>query len=207
MSNTNTALLLVDPYNDFLHEEGKLYHRLAESIKDSDTIKHLFEAVKAARKAGIPIFYCMHQQTNAHSYKGWTYLNASQQGLGAKMVFEEGSFGAQFYEGLQPDLGAGDVVVSKHWNSSSFANTDLHYQLHKRGISEVVFAGLVANTCIEATARYAYEHGYEITMLSDATAGFSTELKNVATNLIWPLFANRVYTTAEWADSIKGDAA
>jgi nicotinamidase-related amidase len=40
---------------------------------------------------------------------------------------------------------------------SSFANTDLDYQLRKRGISKVVFAGLVANTCIESTARYAYE--------------------------------------------------
>ncbi|TGJ82919.1 hypothetical protein E0Z10_g5869 [Xylaria hypoxylon] len=216
---SNTAVLLVDPYNDFLHEEGKLYNRLAESIKDSGTITHLFEVVKAARAAKIPIFYCMHQQTNTHTFKGWSYLNASQKGLGSKMVFEEGSFGAQFYRDLEPDFEAGDVLVSKHWNSSSFANTDLDYQLRKRGITKVVMAGLVANTCIESTARYAYEHGYEITMLalltvflsflvvrSDATAGFSSELKNVATNLVWPLIANKVITAAEWADSIKTDA-
>ncbi|KAI8634973.1 Isochorismatase-like protein [Xylariaceae sp. FL1651] len=196
---SNTAVLLIDPYNDFLHEEGKLYGRLAESIKDSDTITHLFEVVNAARSAGIPIFYCMHQQTDQYTYRGWKYLNNSQKGLGSNKVFEEGSFGAQFYKGLQPDFDAGDVVVSKHWNSSSFANTDLDYQLHKRGISKVVLAGLIANTCIEATARYAYER-------SNATAAFTTELKNVATDLVWPLFANRVCTAAEWADSIKGAA-
>ncbi|KAI1426028.1 Isochorismatase-like protein [Xylaria sp. FL1777] len=204
---SDTAVLLVDPYNDFLHEQGKLYRRLAESITDSDTIAHLFEVVKAARTAGIPIFYCMHQQTNAHTFAGWAYLNASQKSIASTMAFEEGSFGARFFEGLEPDFDAGDVVVSKHWNSSSFANTDLDYQLRKRGISKVVFAGLVANTCIESTARYAYEHGYEITMLSDATAGFSSELKNVATDLVWPLFANRVCTAAEWAVSVKRDAA
>ncbi|KAI0428608.1 Isochorismatase-like protein [Xylaria sp. FL1042] len=197
---TNTAVLLVDPYNDFLHEQGKLYGRLAESIHDSDTIAHLFEVVKAARTTGVPVFYCMHQQTNAHTFGGWTYLNASQKSVAQTMAFEEGSFGAELYAGLEPDLEKGDVVVSKHWNSSSFANTDLDYQLRKRGVSKVVFAGLVANTCIESTARYAYE-------LSDATAGFSSELKNVATGLVWPLFANRVCTAAEWADSIKKDAA
>ena len=40
---------------------------------------------------------------------------------------------------------------------SSFANTDLDYQLKQRGIQHLVFAGLIANTCLEATARFAYE--------------------------------------------------
>ena len=40
---------------------------------------------------------------------------------------------------------------------SSFQNTDLDYQLRKRGITKVAMAGLVANTCLESTARYAYE--------------------------------------------------
>ncbi len=40
---------------------------------------------------------------------------------------------------------------------SSFANTDLDYQLTKRGVKKLVFAGLTTNTCVEATARYAYE--------------------------------------------------
>jgi nicotinamidase-related amidase len=40
---------------------------------------------------------------------------------------------------------------------SSFNNTDLDYQLRQREITEIVIAGLVANTCVEATARYAYD--------------------------------------------------
>lgn len=115
--SSNTALLLIDPYNDFLHTQGKLYHILAESIKDTDTITHLHEAVRTARKNGIPIVYCMHQQTNGNTYYGWQNLNKSQTGLKANRVFEEGSFGAQFFEGLEPDVSNGDVVVSKHWNS------------------------------------------------------------------------------------------
>lgn len=114
---SKVALLLVDPYNDFLHADGKLYQILAESIRDTDTITHLHEVVKVARSSKIPIFYCMHQQTNKYTFGEWQNMNKSQKGLGAKMVFEEGSFGAQFFDGLAPDLNAGDVVVSKHWNS------------------------------------------------------------------------------------------
>lgn len=44
-------------------------------------------------------------------------MNKSLRGLEAKKVFEEGSFGAKFYEGLEPDFEKGDVVISKHWNS------------------------------------------------------------------------------------------
>ena len=40
---------------------------------------------------------------------------------------------------------------------SSFHNTDLEYQLWQRGIRHLVIAGMVTNTCVEATARYAYE--------------------------------------------------
>jgi nicotinamidase-related amidase len=115
--SSNTAVLLIDPYNDFLHTEGKLYSILAESIKDTETITHLHEVVKIARASEIPIFYCMHQQTNKYTFQAWQDLNKSQQGLATKKVFEEGSFGAQFFEGLEPDPEAGDVVVAKHWNS------------------------------------------------------------------------------------------
>ena len=31
--------------------------------------------------------------------------------------FEEGSWGVEIFEGLEPSVGNGDVVVSKHWAS------------------------------------------------------------------------------------------
>ncbi|MCJ1331577.1 hypothetical protein MMC10_008268 [Thelotrema lepadinum] len=200
---STTALLLIDPYNDFIAEGGKAQPRLAESLIASNTVAHLKAVVAASRKAKIPIFYGLHQQMHAHSFLGWSSLSASQKGLKERMIFEEGSWGAQIYEGLEPDWEAGDVVVSKHWGSSSFQNTDLDYQLRKRGITKVAMAGLVANTCLESTARYAYELGYAVTMLTDATAGFTTAAKDAATSLIWPLFADEVVTSDDWIQGVE----
>ena len=40
---------------------------------------------------------------------------------------------------------------------SGFANTDLDYQLRQREITHLIMAGMIANTCLESTARYARE--------------------------------------------------
>jgi hypothetical protein len=46
----DTAVLLIDPYNDFLHQEGKINPMVADSITHTGTIEHLKEVVAAARK-------------------------------------------------------------------------------------------------------------------------------------------------------------
>ena len=40
---------------------------------------------------------------------------------------------------------------------------------------------------------------------TNATAGITTQQKDAATNLIWPLFADRVITTEEWVDCVSMD--
>lgn len=114
----NTALILVDPYNDFVHPDGKLYNSVRESLITTNTTLHLSELVVAARHRRIPIYYALHQPWREGNYMGWQRMNSSTTKLQALRVFEEGSWGAEIFEGLEPDvLGNGDVIVSKHWNS------------------------------------------------------------------------------------------
>lgn len=119
MSSTtsNTAVVIIDPYNDFLHPEGKLNGLLAESLKETDSIKHLKELVAAARANKIPIYYGLHQQQKPGFIAGWKHATAMQHSQNDNKAFEEGSWGVNIYEGLEPDLNNGDVVVSKHWSS------------------------------------------------------------------------------------------
>jgi len=200
---SKTAILLIDPYNDFLHEDGKLYPLLAESLKQTDTVKNIFALLTAARAYKIPIYYGLHQPSRPGNFEGWKHMMAVHSSQKDNYAFEEGAFGGTIYEGMEPKLENGDVVVSKHWSSSSFQNTDLNYQLRQREITKVVLAGLTTNHCVEATARYAYDLGFETTLLSDATAGFSNELKNAATDLIWPLFASRVMTVNQFVATLE----
>ena len=57
--------------------------------------------------------------------------------------------------------------------------------------------GLLANTCIEATGRYAMELGYHLTLVKDAAAAFSRDQMHAAHELNGPNFAHAILTTSE----------
>ncbi|KAF4829813.1 Peroxyureidoacrylate/ureidoacrylate amidohydrolase RutB [Colletotrichum siamense] len=167
-------------------------------LQEKGTVENIRSAVAAARSKAIPIYYGLHQQYTEHSFHGWKHMTPNNVKQSRLKFFAEGSWGAEILQGLEPDVTKGDVVASRHWNSDSFENTDLDFQLRQREITHLVFAGLTANTCLEASARHAFELGYHVTLLKDATAGWSKELTDAATALIWPLFAQEVLNTEEW---------
>ncbi|KAJ5994032.1 hypothetical protein N7451_009756 [Penicillium sp. IBT 35674x] len=194
-----TAIILIDPLNDFIHPDGKLFSRVEESVKATGTVDNLLRLVNGARNLRIPIYYGLHQPYRDGSYDGWNHMKETHLGLKKFEIFKVNSWGGEIHTGLEPDLENGDVVVSRHWNSSSFANTDLDYQLRQRDISHVVCAGMVANTCLETTARYALE-------LKDATAGFSQQLKEAATDLVLPTIVEEVLNVDDWINQEKRKA-
>lgn len=48
---------------------------------------------------------------------GWNHPTEMQKAQKNSKTFEEGSWGVEIFEGLEPSLENGDVVVSKHWCS------------------------------------------------------------------------------------------
>jgi nicotinamidase-related amidase len=114
-----TALVLVDVYNDFLHPSGKGTPALVASLENSKTIEHIQQALKNARSAQIPVYYSLHQQYHNGKYTGFEHWNAMLRSVESSHSFEEGSWGAKIFKGLEPDVKNGDVVISKHWNQRS----------------------------------------------------------------------------------------
>ncbi|MDF6044647.1 isochorismatase family protein [Streptomyces sp. JH14] len=70
---------------------------------------------------------------------------------------------------IAPELGPrdGDIVVTKQqWGA--FYGTDLDLQLRRRGVTQVVVTGIATSIGVESTARSAHEHGYHVTVVTDA---------------------------------------
>lgn len=101
----------------------------------------------------------------------------------------------------------GDVVVTEHWASSGFPNTDLEHQLKRYGKEKIICVGLLANTCLEATARIGMELGFHITLVRDGTAARSHEAYHAAMNIDGPTYAHEILTTAELVAAIEASAA
>ncbi|KAM0548729.1 hypothetical protein ACHAPJ_009725 [Fusarium lateritium] len=113
---SHMALVLIDPFNDFLHPEGMLTSRL-EDLQEKDTVRHIQQAVAAARSQNIPIYYGLHQLCNDKTFSKWRHMTPTNIKQEQIKFFQEGSWGAEIYKGLEPDSNNGDVVVSRHWNS------------------------------------------------------------------------------------------
>ena len=88
-------------------------------------------------------------------------------------------------------------MIKEHWGSSGFANTDLDMQLKQRGVQKIVLVGMLANTCLETTAKFGVELGYHVTLVRDATATFSPEAMHAAHEINGPTYAHAILTTSE----------
>jgi ureidoacrylate peracid hydrolase len=157
MTNLNfdketTALLVIDPYNDFVSEGGKIWDRIKNVAEVTNTVPHMSKLLAAARQVGLRVFYAVHRRYRPGDYESWKYIAPVQKAAMQRKTFEYAP---------QP----GDIVTQEHWCSSGFANTDLDLLLKRQGIQRLIVIGLIAHTCLESTVRFAAELGYEATVV------------------------------------------
>ncbi|MEU8825984.1 isochorismatase family cysteine hydrolase [Streptomyces sp. NPDC048636] len=190
-----TAVLLVDPYNDFLSEGGKVWPQVEPVAKAVRLLDNLRSVVDSARRAGMRIVIVPHRRWEPGDYESWDHPNPTQRSIMERHSFARGTWGGEFHPDFQPR--AGDIVVKEHWAQSGFANTDLDFQLKQHGMTHVVVIGLLANTCIESTSRFAMELGYHVTLVRDATAALLPEMMHAAHELNGPTFAHAILGTEE----------
>lgn len=188
-----TGLLLVDPYNDLLSDGGKLWPQVKAVAEAVDLLGHLRALVDAVRRAGVVVFYVPHRRWREGNHDGWRHPSPWQSLTDRECAFGEGMWGGEWHPELVPQ--PGDVMIQQHWGQNGFANTDLDFQLKQRGIDKIILVGMVANTCIEATARCGAELGYHVTLVRDATAAFSFEAMHAAHAIDGPTFAHAILTT------------
>ena len=190
-----TAILLVDPYNDFLSQGGKLWPRVEAVAEEVRLLHHLRDVISTARAHAIKIIFVPHHRWQPGDYVSFDNPSPYQLGTAKAQVFAKDSWGGTFHDDFQPQ--AGDIVALEHWGSSGFANTDLDLQLKQHGIRRIVLIGMIANTCIESTGRFGMELGYHVTLVKDATAAFSQEAMHAAHAINGPTFAHAIVTTGE----------
>jgi nicotinamidase-related amidase len=196
-----TALLVVDPYNDFISEGGKLWPRIRAVAEANNCVPNMLQVLNAAREARLRVFYAMHHRYRPGDYETWTYIAPVQRAAWSRKTFEYGTWGGEFRAEFVPK--EGEIVALEHWCSSGFANTDLDLQLKKHGIHQLIVIGLIAHTCIEATVRYAAELGYEVTIVKDAIADYSDEMMRAALDINLPNYASAIVSTEEIVASIS----
>jgi nicotinamidase-related amidase len=178
-----TALVITDLQNDFLTPGGAAWELVKDSMAANHTVENIEALLQAARDGGYPVFISPHYYYPSDSR--WVAPGGALEVLMGQLgVFTrkgpltldgfDGS-GADWPERFKCCLRACDTVVASPHKVYGTASNDLVLQLRKRRIEKVILAGPVGNLCVEAHLRDFLEHGFEVAMVRDATAGTKNE--------------------------------
>ena len=211
IDRAHTALVITDPQNDFLSPEGVTWDLVGESITENNTVEHIDLLLKAAKQNEIQVFISPHYYYPTDH--GWKFEGALETVMHHIGMFDrkdplsiegfEGS-GADWLERYKPYIQDGKTVVASPHKVYGPETNDLVLQLRKRGVAKVILAGMSANLCVEAHMREFLEQGFEVLVVSDATAaakvpegdGYQSALVN------FRFLANAVRNTEEVVKAI-----
>lgn len=212
ISPGQTALVVTDPQNDFLSPEGVTWGVVGKNVAANRTVENIDSLFSAAKSAGMPVFISPHYYyPHDHRWQFEGALEALMHSIGMfdrpgplSLVDFEGS-GADWLARYKPYIEDGETVVTSPHKVYGPESNDLVLQLRKAGISKVILAGMSANLCTESHMRELIEQGFEVLVVSDATAaaqlpewdGYAAALTN------FRMIANHVAPTAEAVIAIE----
>ena len=209
-----TAVLITDPQNDFLSPNGVAWGVVGESVTKNNTVANIESLFKAAKANDMPVFVSPHYYYPTDH--GWKFEGALEKLMHTIGMFDrkgalttegfEGS-GADWLESYKPYINDGNTIVSNPHKVYGPETNDLVLQLRKRGIDKVILGGMSANLCTESHMRELMEQGFEVAVVSDATAAAIVEEGNgyEAALVNFRFIANTVWTTQQAVQKINGN--
>ena len=212
IDTARTAVVITDPQNDFLSPDGVTWGLVGASVTANKTVENIESLIKAAKSVGMPVFISPHYYYPTDD--GWQFGGAVETMMHSVNMFgrtgalsTEGfsGSGADWLERYKPLIEDGKtVVVSPHKVYGPDSN-DLVLQLRKRGIDKVILGGMSANLCTESHLRELLEQGFEVAVVTDATAAAQTpDIDGYAAALTnFRFLANATWTTAQATGKIK----
>jgi len=207
-----TAVLITDPQNDFLSPDGVAWGVGGNSVTENNTVENIESLMKAAKAAGMPLFISPHYYYPTDH--GWQFEGALEKLMHNIGMFDrKGALSLEGFEGsgadwlarYKPLINDGETIISNPHKVYGPETNDLVLQLRKRGIDKVILGGMSANLCTESHMRELLEQGFEVAVVSNATAaaqvaegdGYQAALIN------FRFIANTVWTTKEATQAIS----
>ncbi len=207
-----TALVITDPQNDFLSPDGVTWGVVGKSVTANNTVANIESLFKAAKANDIPVFISPHYYYPTDH--GWQFEGALERLMHNIGMFDrKGALTTEGFEGSGPDwlarykpyINDGATIVTSPHKVYGPETNDLVLQLRKRGIDKVILGGMSANLCTESHMRELLEQGFEVAVVSDATAAAQVEEGDgyAAALVNFRFIANTVWTTEEAVQKIS----
>jgi len=214
VQRNTTALVIIDPQNDFLTDKGTAWSLLGASVTENQTVDNIERLLKGAKANGYTVLISPHYFYPTDS--GWAYNDPMESVEFQTHTFERrgpltldgfrGS-GADWLERFKPYIDDSKTVVCSPHKVFGPQTNDVVLQLAKRGINKVILGGMIANLCVESHLRHFLDVGLEIAVVKDATAGPRHPVWGdgyQAAMINYQYLAHAVWTTGEAVERMVG---
>ncbi|MDI1360535.1 cysteine hydrolase [Methylotenera sp.] len=203
---SRTALVVIDPQIDFLSPAGVTWPFFGESITENNTVENIGNLFAGAKKAGITVAVSPHYYYPTDH--DWDFGGALEKLMHSIGMFDrkgpltlEGfeNSGADFLPEYKQYILDGKTIIASPHKIYGPETNDLALQLRKKGVSQIILAGMAANLCVESHLRELLEQGFEVAVVRDATAGPRAPEGDgyLAAIINYRFIANALWTTQE----------
>ena len=163
------AVVVTDPQNDFLSPEGVTWGVVGQNVTDNNTVENIGRLLAASKENDVPLFISPHYYYPQDHQ--WHFDGALERLMHDIKMFDRPSAldltnfagsGADWLDQYKPYINDGETIITSPHKVYGPESNDLVLQLRKRGIDQVVLAGMSANLCVESHLRELLEQGFEV---------------------------------------------
>lgn len=185
MQARTTAIVLVGFQNDYFAPDGILRGVVEEPHRVDEVLTNTHMLLTALAPTDVTMIATPIVLTP--DYRALSNAVGILDTIKSSGAFTAGTPGADTI----PELRAfGDRItyVTGKVGFNAFSGTDLDRVLRQAGITTVLVCGMVTSLCIDSTGRAAYEHGYEVRVLSDCSSARTRTEQEFFCSTIFPLY-------------------
>ena len=182
---TNPALLVIDVQNGFVSKGGSYDLLGMEIFNYREVIPKIRDLINLCKNFNIPIFYTQAVRESSgidlltRSHK--ILPKSREERIKKEPICVKETWDAEIVDEIKPS--EGDHVVIKR-RDSAFYNTEIGVWLRSLNVDTLIFCGIDTSICVETSLRDAFNIGYDVVLISDATASnnkkhYESTLENV----------------------------
>ncbi|OYX45053.1 MAG: isochorismatase [Rhodobacterales bacterium 32-67-9] len=206
LTNGRVALVVTDPQIDFLSLDGVTWGVVGESVTEHGIVANIGRLFRAAKAKDLVVAVSPHYYYPTDH--GWKFEGALEKLVHAIGMFDRkgpttldgfANSGADFMPEYKEFIDDGKTIVTSPHKIYGPEQNDLALQLRKNGVDQAILVGMSANLCVEAHLRELLEMGFEVAVVSDATAAAKLPEGDgyLAAIINFRYIANALWTTDE----------
>src|SRR5215831_9898006 len=181
----NPALMVIDVQNGFVSRGGSYDLLGIDTTNYRSVIPTIHKLIDVCRTYGLPIFYTQAvRESSGIDLLTKTHKilpRSREERIKKRPICVRGSWDAEIIDEIRPSQA--DHIVLKR-RDSAFHDTEIAVWLRSLSVNTIIFCGIDTSICVETSLRDAFNLGYDVVLISDATASsnekhYESTLENV----------------------------